>query len=189
MCSASISWRAANTLSCGSGAGGLPMPRLASSAGQAQNLGFGGGVRVVDIDMHQEAVQLCLRQRIGSLLFYRVLRGHHQEQIGQFVGLAADAHLALCHCFQQGRLYFGGRAVDLVRQHQVVKHGPLLEVETRLLWPVYLRAGDVTRQQVRGKLDAVKTAFDAIRQGFDGPCLGESRERLPPAGARPPAAR
>ena len=55
------------------------------------------GRRVVDVQLEQEAVALGLGQRIHALLLDRVLRGHHQERLGQRKRLAADGDLALGH--------------------------------------------------------------------------------------------
>jgi len=40
--------------------------------------------------------------------------------------LAADRHLLFLHRFEQRRLHLGGRAIDLVRQHQLANSGPFL---------------------------------------------------------------
>ena len=153
--------------------------RLAGlGTGQAQDFRLGGGVRVVHVYMQQEAVQLRLGQGVGALLLNGVLGRHDQEQAGQFVGLAADADLALRHGFQQGRLHLGRGAVDLVRQHQVVENRALLEVEAGFLGAVDLRAGDIARQQVRGELDAVKAAFESVGQGFYGAGFGQPGRTL-----------
>jgi hypothetical protein len=38
-----------------------------------------------------------------------------------------------------------------------------------------VNSGHVARQQVRGELDAVKTALQSVCKGFDGPGLGQAR--------------
>ena len=54
----------------------------------------------------------------------------------------------------------------------------LLELERAVLRAIYLRAGQVRWQQVRGKLDSMKFAFDAVGQYFDRTGLGEARRSL-----------
>ena len=90
---------------------------------------LGGGVRVIDIDVHQKTVELGFRQRVGAFLLDRVLRRHHQKQFGQRVGFGTDGDLALGHRFKQRRLHLGRRAVDFIGQNQVMKQRPLLEFE------------------------------------------------------------
>jgi hypothetical protein len=87
------------------------------------------GARVAHHDLHQEAVALRLGQRVHALLLDGVLGGEHQERARHRVGGAADRDLALGHHLQQRRLHLGGRAVDLVGQHEVGEHRAELHVE------------------------------------------------------------
>ena len=54
-----------------------------------------GKVGIVHAHMHQETIECAPGQWIGPFLLDRVLRRHHQEQLGQVKGLAADRDLAL----------------------------------------------------------------------------------------------
>jgi hypothetical protein len=54
-----------------------------------------------------------------------------------------------------------------------MKYGPFLEMEAGFLGAVYLGACDVPRQQVRGKLYAVKAALDTIGKRLYGAGLGQ----------------
>ncbi len=90
--------------------------------------------RIVDEDLEHEAVLLGFGQRIGALLFDRVLRGQHEERIGQRVTHAADRHLPFLHRFEQRGLRLGRRAVDLVRQDRVREQRAFEE-------PPFARAG------------------------------------------------
>jgi hypothetical protein len=47
--------------------------------------------------VHQEAVELGLRQRIRALLLDGVLGGHHKEQVRQGMGAPAHGDLPLGH--------------------------------------------------------------------------------------------
>ena len=87
------------------------------------------GRRVVDEDLHQEAVDLRLRQRVGALGLDRVLRRHREERPRHRVGGAADRHLVLLHHLEQRRLDLRRRAVDLVGEQEVCEHRPELGVE------------------------------------------------------------
>ena len=91
--------------------------------------------------MQQEAIKLRLGQWIGALLFNWVLGCHHQEQGRQGECIAANRDLTLAHRFKQGRLHFGWRAVDLIREDDIVKEWPALEFELARLWPIDFGAG------------------------------------------------
>ena len=62
----------------------------------------------------------------------------------------------------------GGRPVDFIGQHQIVKDRPLLEDKAAGFGTIDFGAGDVGRQQVRGELNAVELCFDTFCQLFDG---------------------
>ena len=65
-------------------------------------------VGIVDVDLHQEAVELRFRQRIGAFLLDRVLRREHVEGARHVVAVAGDGDVLLLHRLQQRRL--GARA-------------------------------------------------------------------------------
>ena len=70
-------------------------------------------------------------QRIGAFLLDRVLRGQHEERIGQLVPHAADGDLPLLHRFEQRGLRLGRRAVDFVGQDHVARTAALRGSGTR----------------------------------------------------------
>ena len=51
-------------------------------------------------------------------------------------------------------------------------------MKAALLGAVYLRAGDIARQQVGGELDAVEVALNAVGQALDGAGLGKTGRAL-----------
>ena len=130
---------------------------------------------VVDDHLEHEAVDLRLGQRIGSLLLYRVLRGHHKERLRQLVGGVADGHLALLHGFEQRALHLGRGAVDFVGQHEVGEDGALLDHELLGLLAVDERAQQVGRQEVGGELNAREVGVHNLGQSIDGQCFGQTR--------------
>jgi hypothetical protein len=134
--------------------------------------------RVGDHRLHQEAVELGLRQVVGPLLLHRVLGGQHHEEPGQGIGPLAHGDLVLRHGLQQGRLDLGRGPVHLVRQQDVVEQRPLAELELALLVAVDVGADEVRGQQVRGELDAVEVALHGLGQGLDGGGLGQTRHAL-----------
>ena len=71
------------------------------------------------VQLEHEAVDLRLGQRIRPFLLDGVLRGEHEERLGQLERLPADGDLLLLHRLEQRRLHLGRRAVDLVGEHDV----------------------------------------------------------------------
>ena len=55
-----------------------------------------------------------------------------------------------------------------------MENRPGLKAKTAIFGQVDIRSGHVCRQQVRGKLDAVKISRQTIAQGFHGPGLSQA---------------
>ena len=104
-----------------------------------------GAGRVADLDHEHEAVDLRLGQRVGALLLDRVLRRHDDERLGQRIGRVADGDLPLLHRLEQRALHLGGRAVDLVGEHEVREDRAELRGELALLLVVDDGADEVGR--------------------------------------------
>jgi hypothetical protein len=79
--------------------------------------------------MQEEAIHLCLGQRIRPFLFDRILCGQDEKKVGQFVSRPSDGHLPFLHSFEQRGLRFRRRAVDFIGQDKVAENGALLENE------------------------------------------------------------
>ncbi len=105
--------------------------------------------------------RLAFGQRIRPLELDGILRGDHHERPGQPMRLTVGRHLPLTHRLQQGALRARRGAVDLVGQHHVGENRPRTEDELMRLAVVEAVAGDVGRQQVGRKLDAVENAGQA----------------------------
>ena len=71
-----------------------------------EDLGLLPLFRIADQDLQQEAVQLCLGQRIRSFIFNRILRGEGGEDGAQRMDLPVHRSLLLLHRLEQGRLGF-----------------------------------------------------------------------------------
>ena len=128
--------------------------------------------------MHQKATQLRFGERVSTFLLDRVLGCHYQKQIGQGVGLTANADLSLRHGFQQSRLHFGWCPIDLIRQNQIVENWSVLKLKRAGLWAENIGACDIARQEVGGELNTVEAAFDAFCHLFDSARLGQTRSPL-----------
>ena len=136
-------------------------------------------IRIVHEHLEHEAVLLRFGQRIGSFLLDRVLRGQHEERIGQRMPHAADRHLPLLHRFEQRGLRFRRRAVDFVGQDHVGEQRPFEKAEFAAAGRAVLLddfgAGDVGRHQVGRELDAAERQAQAAGQRADHQRLGQAR--------------
>ncbi len=94
---------------------------LFGAGGVEQDLPLGFAVRIVDVDLHQEAVELRFGQRIGAFLLQRVLRREHMERRRQVVPRARDRDVMLLHRLQQRGLRARRGAVDFVGHQQAAR--------------------------------------------------------------------
>ncbi len=117
---------------------------------------FIGACGVGDDDLEHEAIQLGFRQGVSAFLFDGVHRGQHHKRLWQAVGGIAQGDLPLLHTFQQGRLDFGRRAVDLIGQQQVGEDWPQFGPELARAGVVHQRSHQVRRQKIRGELHTLK---------------------------------
>ena len=66
-----------------------------------ENLTLGQGVRVVHVDLHEEAVQLRLRKGIGAFLFEGVLGRQDVERRRQGVVVPGHRYAVLLHGLEE----------------------------------------------------------------------------------------
>ena len=85
-----------------------------------------------------------------------------------------DRHLALGHHLEERRLHLGGRAVDLVGEHEVGEDRAELDVEALGGRAVDPRADEVGRHEVGSELDARERALDGGGERFRRERLGEA---------------
>jgi hypothetical protein len=111
---------------------GEDLPRLEQGAGrrstfheaaQHPSLVFGPGIAHQDAD--EEAIDLCLGQRIGPRLLHRVLGGEHDEGRRERAGVALDGGLLLLHRLEEGALWvLAGARLISSPSSTFVKMGP-----------------------------------------------------------------
>ncbi len=94
---------------------------LRAPVAAGQELALRRGVRIADFDCHQETIELRFGQRVGADLLDRVLRGDHEERIGQPARFAVLRDLPLFHRLHQRALRLRRRAVDFVGEHDRVE--------------------------------------------------------------------
>ena len=102
--------------------------------------------------LHQETVELGLRQAVGALLLYRVLGGDDGIYVVHLVCVAVDGGLPFLHHLEEGSLRLCRRTVYLVGKHDVGEHRTGMEIEFRRLHAEYRCAEHVARHQVRREL-------------------------------------
>ncbi len=85
--------------------------------------------RIIDQDLEQEPVELCLGERVSPFVFDGVLSRVNNEGFRQGPGVTGDRDLFFLHRLEQGRLCLGRCAVDLVGQDEIGKHRPGRELE------------------------------------------------------------
>ena len=120
----------------------------------AQHFDFLRRFEIADFDFEEETVQLRFGERIGAIHLDGVLGGDDEKRVGQPVGIALDADLAFLHRFEQSRLGFRGRAVDLVRQQNLCENWAALQVKLAGLHVKDDCADDIRGHQIRRELDA-----------------------------------
>ncbi len=129
-------------------------------------------------DLHQEAVELRLRQGIRSFKFHRVLSGKHGEVRRERVAQAVNRHLAFFHGFQQRRLRPRRRAVHFVHQQQVGEHRPLVQRKRTAGHVEHAGPDNVRRHQVGGALHALEAEIEDARQRLHRQRLGQAGKAL-----------
>ncbi len=126
--------------------------------------------------MHQKAVFLRFRQRVGSLLFDRILCRHDNEEFGKFACLTRDGYLTLLHRFEHHCLYFGRRPVDLVSQYDISKYRAGFESKVPLSvhFVQLLLTGDIGGDQIWCELDTGELRLDDLRHRPHRSCFGQT---------------
>jgi hypothetical protein len=119
-----------------------------------EQLALRSGIRIADLDCHQEAIELRLGQRVGADLLDGVLRGDDEKRVGQLARLAVLRHLPLFHRLHQRALRFRRRAVDFVGEHDRVEDRAGMEPERARLGVEDRHAEHVGGKKVARELHA-----------------------------------
>ena len=153
---------------------------LRPGRGSIENLSQLLPIRVPQLQLEEESIELGFGQWVRALLLDRVLRGHDEERPVELVGLGADGHRLLLHRLQQRRLGLGRRPIDLVGEDDLSEDRPTAELE---LPPAIRldhdrRAGDVGRHQIRRELDARERQVQRLGQRADQQSLAQAGHTL-----------
>jgi hypothetical protein len=131
--------------------------------------------RIADQDLHHEAVDLRLGQRIRALGLDRVLRRHHEERIGTLCDSPAIVTWRSCMTSSSALCTLAGARLISSASSRLVNTGPERGRELAGLLAVDARSHQVGGHEVRRELDPAEGAADRSRQGFHGKRLGEAR--------------
>src|ERR1700690_1747883 len=105
-----------------------------------------------------EPIELCFRERKGSLIFDRVLCSQHHEWPGKKMSRSIHGYLMLLHCLEQGRLSLGSSPIYFIRQDDLADDGSRAKFKLAFLLVVNGDPCDIARKHVRRELDTVKRA-------------------------------
>ena len=102
-------------------------------------------------DVEHESIELRFGQRIGAFELDRILRREHEEGRLERIRPPGRSDVVLLHGFEQCRLSFRRRAVDLVSEQDLREDRPLHEAQRAVAAVLveHFGAGDVGRHQVR----------------------------------------
>ena len=110
-------------------------------------------LRLAESDPYGETIELGVDQPVGAGLAVRVLRRDHHVRLRHVDRLPVDRDPTLGHCFEQRRLGFRRRPVELVDQHHGRQHRTRPEDPLPRVGLEHVDPGDVTRQEIGGALD------------------------------------
>ena len=100
----------------------------------------------------QESIDLRLRERISSFLFYRILSSQHKERVWKFMCYSSYCHLMFLHCFQQSWLNFWSRSIDFICENYIRHNWSHFRVKRLWFRIIYFSTKNICRQKIRSKL-------------------------------------
>ena len=103
---------------------------------------------IVENDPHEESVELCLWEWVGTLMFERVLRGKYNEWTRECKCLITDGDFFLLHGFEESGLYLGRSTIDLIGEEDIGKNWSLAYLEASLARTVYLTPCEIRWEEV-----------------------------------------
>ncbi len=150
---------------------------LFRAGGVEQDAALGVLVRIIDVDLHQKAVELGLGEGIGAFLLQRVLRRQHMERLWQIVARTRDRDVLFLHRLQQRRLRTRRGAVDFVGHQKLCEHRSGEKAKAAFAASALFQhfgAENVGRHQVRRELHAPCVEAEHRTHVFHELGLGEA---------------
>ncbi|MNC85937.1 hypothetical protein D3C83_15620 [compost metagenome] len=130
------------------------------------------------MDAHEKTVELRLRERECADLVRRVLRGDHEERLGEAPRFALGRHLVLFHRFKQRALCLGRGPVDFVGEHNLAEDRAGVELEAAGIPVIDGDPDDVGGEEIAGELDALERESERSRQRVRERGLAHARDVL-----------
>jgi hypothetical protein len=143
-----------------------------------QQLAFHQRRRVTEPHPHQKPIELRFRQRERAHLILRILRGDHEERLGQRHRLPIERDLMLFHGLEQRALRLRRGAIDFVGQHQLRENRTALKAELTRVAIVHRHTEHVGRQQIAGELHALERQSQGFRESVSERRLADARNVL-----------
>ncbi len=110
---------------------------------QAKNLFLCIAIGIIHHDVEQEAVQLRLGERVGSLLLDRVLRCHDEKKGRQGARLVTHTDLTFAHGFQERALHFCRCPIDFIGEDEVAEDRAWLKMKVTGLCAIDFGSCDI----------------------------------------------
>jgi len=154
---------------------GRQIPRIEAGRSAREQRTFLALARIRRPGPHEEAIELRFGKRIRAFELDGILRCANDEERRQRFARTVDRHLTLFHCFQQRRLRFGRRAIDLVREQERREDRPATQREFGRLRIEDRRADDVGRHEVGRELNAPERYAQQHRKRAHEQRLGRAR--------------
>ena len=132
-------------------------------------------IGIANDQLHEEPVELGLRERIRSFVLDGILGGQHPEGLGKDERLISDGDLPLLHGLEKGTLDLGRGPVDLVGQEYAGDNRAGTDVECACRRSVDLGSRQVGREKIGRELNAAKRQVQRLGKRPDGPRLGQTR--------------
>ena len=126
----------------------------------------------------EKSVELCLGQFVCTLLFNRILGGHHKKRVAHLSGNAVNCYLPFLHYFKKSRLCFGRCTVYFVYQYNIAENRPLAEGKIRSFHIKYGGAYHIGWHQIGRKLNTAEIGPDCLCQQLGRQGLCNARNTL-----------
>ena len=158
--------------------GGLQRLQKIASIRAFQHGTLGRTIRYTQLQSHEKAIELRLRQREGADLSEWILRGNHEEWRGQGIRGTVRRHTAFLHRFEECRLRFRCASVDLIREQDLRKDRAWMKYKGRFFSVVNGGTEDISRQEITGELHPPELQPKGLRQSLGKHCFAHARHVL-----------
>ena len=107
-------------------------------------------------ELHEKPVNLCIRQRKGSVRLQRIFCSHDKKRLFQFLRHPIHSNLMFFHGFQKTGLSSRCSPINLVCQNHIRKQRTWAELELSLLLIIKINPCQIRGNQIWCKLNPLK---------------------------------